>query len=79
MRIDVYFHCDSSDLISKIEQRLKEQEDKTMGLTESFDALSTEVDRIIADVATLKQQVANGSPVTVEQLDALTAKLQAGE
>lgn len=50
-----------------------------MGLTESFAALSDEVDIIVTEIQALKDQIAAGSPVTAEQLDALTAKLKAAE
>lgn len=48
-------------------------------ILESFQALSAEVDTIVTDLAALKEQIAAGSPVTAEQIDALTAKLKAAE
>lgn len=50
-----------------------------MALLDSFNTLSTEIDTIVTEIAALKAQVAAGSPVTAEQLDALTAKLKAAE
>lgn len=64
-----------------------------MGLLESFAALETQVGEtegveasatvliqgLRGEVQTLKDQVAAGSPVTAEQLDALLARLDASE
>jgi len=64
-----------------------------MALQESFDALVQQVTEtegveasavvlingMVATIADLRAQVAAGSPVTVEQLDALTSRLQAAK
>lgn len=60
------------------------QQEVLMALQESFDALKAEVadtnakiDVAVALIQALKDQVGQGSPITAEQLDAVTAELSA--
>ncbi len=76
------------DLLTQILTRIRAVEaqgDKLMAkvqeLSDELDAIKTAVDEVlaldkaqIAEIAALKQQISDGTPVTQEQLDSLDAK-----
>lgn len=53
----------------------QEAAEKLAVIHEVMDALDTKLDEVRVSFAALKEQIAAGSPVTQEQLDAFTASL----
>lgn len=65
--------------MSDAQQSYQNLSDKIDAQTATINTAVTDLDALEAEVQSLKAQLAGGNPITAAQLDALSAKIDAGQ